>query len=164
MKSDLHVSAEESVEATHSLWLDLAISGGIEMFPGLFEEFIHEIIKGLSGKVEMGVDDLLGSKESGHMVHVVFTSWESIIGGCFDGVFHIHGVHELIVTGSWSLEDCGVISAVSPVTVEIGHVGGESWMFVVFIVTPSVKFMGGDSSEKSNGCEFHFIIILKIFY
>ena len=50
MKSDLHVSAEESVEATHSLWLDLAISGGIEMLPGLFEVFIHEFIKGLSGK------------------------------------------------------------------------------------------------------------------
>ena len=50
MKSDLHVSAEESVEATHSLWLDLAISGGIEMFPSLLEVLIHEGIKGLSGK------------------------------------------------------------------------------------------------------------------
>ena len=50
MKSDLHVSAEESVEATHSLWLDLAITGGIEMLPSLFEVFIHELIKSLSGE------------------------------------------------------------------------------------------------------------------
>ena len=50
MKSDLHVSAEESVEATHSLWLDLAISGGIEMFPGLLEVFIHETVEILSGE------------------------------------------------------------------------------------------------------------------
>ena len=90
------------------------------------------------------------------MVHVIGTGWESIIGGSFDGVLHIHGVHELIVTGSWSLENLWVVvSGVCPVTVEIGHVGGETWMFVVFIVTPSVKLKGGGSSDKSNGSEFH---------
>ena len=92
------------------------------------------------------------------MVHVEFAGWVSIIGGSFDGVLHIHGVHELIVTGSWSLEILWVVSGVRPVTVEIGHVGSETWMFVVFIVTPSVNFMGGDSSEKSNGSEFHCLL------
>ena len=141
MEVDLHVSAEESEESRHSLGLNLAITGGVEVLPGLVK-ILLEVVLGLSSlKSKMSSNDFVSSSLGILLLENEFTGWLSFWGGFLEGIVVDHGVHEHIlsvwVPGSSrvvSLWDLSVIVAKSFSSDEIVMVGLKSWMWV--LLTP----------------------------
>ena len=112
----MHVGTQESEESTHSSGLDLTITGGIEMLPSLLEILVEVVIGGFTFKLKMGSKDFLSGLESGDVVEVEVSGWFSTSSWSFHSVLSDHGVHELIITGSWSVEVLWGSSVVRPVT------------------------------------------------
>ena len=104
MEGDLHVSAEESVEARHSSGLDSAISSGVEVLPGLIEVLGQVVLSLLTMESKMGSDDLISSLLGVGILEDKASGWLSLWSGLLDGILGNHRVHELIVTGAWSIE------------------------------------------------------------
>ena len=112
----MHVGAEESEESTHSSDLNLSVIGGIEVLPSLIEIFVKVVISGLTFETKMSLENFRGSGESSDMVEVELAGWLILFISRFHSVLGDHGVHELIITRSWSIKMLWWGSVVGPVT------------------------------------------------
>ena len=176
---NLLVSSKESVEAWHSVSLDLTFTVDIKVIPGLIEVFIQIFFRLFSLEAHMSLKNFFGMVSSGSLVVVEFTSWLSCISSSLSGVVLESIVHELIISFSWScksLWDLPVVSSKTFFTFETILGWWVTWMWVVLIpgsgntiVSSCLNLveMVGDtvmsvmssiksSKESCNNYKFHF--------
>ena len=136
MEGDLHVSAQKSEESRHSCGLDLTVSSSVEVGPCLIKVLGKVLVSGFSLESEMGINDLISGHFSVSLLENEVSGWLSFWGSELNGVFGDHGVHELVITGSWSREvswHFSVVVSETFISLVIIMVSLISWMRIFLV-------------------------------
>ena len=156
MEDNLHVGGKESEERGHSVGGDFTLVSGVEVVPGLGEVFVKVVLGSFTLQFQVGLQDFQGGHSSGDWVEVEVSGWHaSLFIGSLHGVVRDHGVHELVITGTSSIEVVWDNSVVTPDAI-VTRLGDEK-------ISLSLNFNSGDAQNKKCSDElFHFLYVNNI--
>ena len=130
------VSGKHSVYTWHSIGFNFIFIVNISVAPSLIEIFVQIIFSFLTFKTHMSFENFMSLLSGAGFVHIEFTCLHTCVGGTLDGVVLDGGVHELIITGSWSFEigwNFSIVFTESFITNESILRSWVSWMWLILV-------------------------------